>query len=624
MARVRHTTESFIEVAKQVHGDTFDYSNAEFKGIRVPVEITCKRHGSFMQDPYSHLKGAGCGRCKKITTVEDALAKFSEVHGDKYDYSKFTKWPGGTSKIQIGCPIHGEFSQTIAEHLKGSGCNECGKLKKAATLKKGVEEYIADARRVHGDKYDYSLWVPETTAWHNKVTIVCPEHGPFEQLLGSHIKGRGCERCGLAAASLKSRVTKDERIKQSVDLYGDVYDYSKVGDGVPNMDPITIRCKVHDVESNTTWNQHLSAGVQCPQCVADRKRKYELETYGVEHHKQRHLGPDVLSKLNDVDWLTEQNHVHQLSITGIAEKLGCWYAVINDRFQKFNIPIKTVTGSSQGERDLRDELAKHVEVVSNTREIIAPLELDIYIPSHNLAIEYCGLYWHSDKFRDRNYHLNKLDACEAKGIRLITIFEDEWLADSNRVIRKILNILGLDQSIKVHARSCTVVELTAQQKREFFDQHHIQGSGPGSVTYGLVHEGVIVAAMTFIKQPGGRWDLNRFATSTRIPGGFSKLLTHFKRSHQWSEIVSFADRRWSEGDLYNKSGFTLEKVLPPDYYYTDTKIRKHKFNFRHKNLPKILGEQYNPNETEFQNMDCTQFLRIWNCGLLRYVTRSTS
>ena len=557
-------------------------------------------------------------------TVETFVQAAHKKHDNRYDYKHITQWTSNREKLTIVCPEHGEFQQTGADHLRGSGCPECSRIKKASSLSKNPDHFIARAREAHGDKYDYSHWVGSPISWHKKAVIVCPDHGPFEQLVGSHIKGRGCESCGKIQQAKSKIVPLSEWIARAREIHGDVYDYSNVADRIQNHVQFEVLCTVHNTCFTTTWNQHISSEVKCPQCMHEQKQSKELAEWGVHHHKQRHLGADALQIMNNPERLKSLNHDDGWTIQKIADHVGCNVTTMYERFKLFELPVKNDLHTSQGERDLREWLSQHVHLVANDRTLIHPQELDIVIPSHNLAVEYCGLYWHSDVYRDRNYHLRKLEACNARGIRLITIFEDEWKDRQHIVLSKLKSILGLDDAKLVHARKCQIVMMTREQKQSFFDQYHIQGSGPGSVTYGLVHEGVIVAAMTFIKQQGGRWDLNRFATSTRIPGGFSKLLAHFKRSHQWSEIVSFADRRWSEGDLYNKSGFTLEKVLPPDYYYTDTKIRKHKFNFRHKNLPKILGEQYNPNETEFQNMDRTQFLRIWNCGLLRYVTRSTN
>ena len=184
-----------------------------------------------------------------------------------------------------------------------------------------------------------------------------------------------------------------------------------------------------------------------------------------------------------------------------------------------------------------------------------------------------------------------------------------------------LSILGKDDRVRVFARKCKIINVPLDQKRKFFDEYHIQENGPGSISIGLEYNNNLVACMTFIVQPNGVMNLNRYATACQVVGGFSKLLKHFQSHYEWNEILSFADLRWSEGNMYNQNGFTLDKILPPDYEYVDltSMQRIHKFNFRHKNLPKMLGKLYNPSWSETQNTYNAGWYKIYNCGLLRYV-----
>lgn len=121
---------------------------------------------------------------------------------------------------------------------------------------------------------------------------------------------------------------------------------------------------------------------------------------------------------------------------------------------------------------------------------------------------------------------------------------------------------------------------------------------------------------------GGVYDLTRFASSCNVRGGFSKMLTYFSRNYNWSEIYTFADRRWSVGDLYLKCGFKIDKILKPDYRYIIGDERKHKFGFRHNRLEKIL-ESYDPSLTEHENCLNNNIHRIYDCGLIRFVVKNT-
>ena len=180
----------FIEEAREIHGDKYDYSKVEYKNNRTKICIICSEHGEFQQTPYKHLLGQGCPNCcgnKKLTT-EEFIEKACKIHGNKYDYSK-VKYVNSETKVCIICPKHGEFYQTPHSHLTGEGCPKCCK-----TLKTTTKEFIKKAREIHGDKYDYS----KVEYKNNKtpVCIICPEHGEFWQAPNNHLSQKqGCPKC---------------------------------------------------------------------------------------------------------------------------------------------------------------------------------------------------------------------------------------------------------------------------------------------------------------------------------------------------------------------------------------------------------------------------------------------
>lgn len=297
------------------------------------------------------------------------------------------------------------------------------------------------------------------------------------------------------------------------------------------------------------------------------------------------------------------------------EKLVQKYPIIQHQMQEHL--------SSQAERDIEQFITTIYdgEIITNTRSIISPLELDIYIPEFNFAIEYCGVFWHSEQQgKDRQYHKIKYQKCNDLNIQLLTIFSDEWEENSNLIKQTILHKLKLDITTSVYARNCKVTLPSKQEKSGFLNQYHIQGNGRGSVTIGLEHQHNIVALMTFIKRSDSVYELNRYATSRKVTGGFSKLLNAFINSTpNCEEIISFADLRWSAGNVYDKNGFKCDKVIPPDYYYSlDGRSRSHKFNFRRNKLKTILDD-FDVTKSEWENCRDHNILRIWDCGKKRYV-----
>ena len=207
------TTKEFIEKARKIHGDKYDYSKVKYIDSTTSVCIICPEHGEFWQVPASHLSGKGCGLCagNKLTTKE-FIEKARKVHGNKYDYSK-VNYIGSNSKVCIICPVHGEFWQKPNNHLNGNTCPVCSKILNVEKIKrkKGsyLEKFIEKARKVHGNKYDYSK--VNYTNNSTKVCIICPEHGEFWQTPSKHLQGHNCPICNESKLEEKTRILLKER-----------------------------------------------------------------------------------------------------------------------------------------------------------------------------------------------------------------------------------------------------------------------------------------------------------------------------------------------------------------------------------------------------------------------------
>lgn len=486
---------------------------------------------------------------------------------------------------------------------------------------KTKQDHLNFMIEVHGGLYTYDEWFNSDEPFTNKtkIPIKCAEHGIFYQTMNNHKCGAGCPVC--YGNNKKSK-------EQYIEIFNKVHSaklYSYDEWTVTRFDAhtkIPITCDVH----GTFWqsiNGHIR-GHGCPACKQSKMEASNLERYGRKNYNQAHIPLETLTTVADKQWLYDQHITQSKTISNIADELGVWPIVVHAQLTKHNIPVlhhQNIIGRSTAEKEIcafLDELGVHYE--TSNRTLIAPKELDIVIESHKVAIEYCGLYWHStaNPRMSPSYHKSKLTASNAAGYRLVTIFEDEWLNSADIVKSKICSILNKSQSPVVYARKTTVVKLSTAQKAAFFDQYHIQGNGPGSISYGLMHNNTLVAAMTFINQQK-EWNLNRYATACNVVGGFTKLLAHFKRNHQWSRIISFADLRYSVGHMYETCGFVLEATLPPDYYYVKGNKRIHKFNMRHKQLKVIMGDLYDPNVSESANTKQLGLHKIYNCGLLRYV-----
>lgn len=381
-------------------------------------------------------------------------------------------------------------------------------------------------------------------------------------------------------------------------------------DNVMKVDAIKEKAKT------TTIERYGVDNVMKLDSIKEDIKSTNLNRYGVHFSTQKHISTDSLIKLNDPIWLTNEHHNKKVTLSDIADTLGVRDCTVGEYFKLHDIQVKRHFQSS-AERELTDFLTNlNISFETRNRSIIGR-ELDIVIEGR-LAIEYNGLYWHSElsKKDAKTTHQVKYLLCKANNIRLLNIFENEWVNNKELIKKKILNILGYGNQHTVYARKTSIIEVSTKDKSAFFEANHIQGDGPSSINYGLVYDGELLACIGFIKQKN-QFILNRYATKCNIPGGFTKLLTHFENEYNTPHIVTFADLRWSNGDLYTKTNFTLDAELPPDYYWCKGIRLWHKFNWRHTSGLKMLPD-YDSNKTEVENMHQHGFYRIWDCGKLRF------
>ena len=218
----RKPFDEFVKLARETHGDKYEYVEHTYVGMKSPMTIICPEHGEFRQDPYAHIHGAGCAKCygryyNKQEAQERFIERCREVHGDKYDYSK-TVYTGHHNKVTITChqldefgKEHGDFIQEAARHVNGFGCKKCAKQYMDRDL------FIKRANVIHDNYYSYDKC--EYVNNHTKTTITCPEHGDFMQIPNSHLNGMGCPLC--KTSHLERDI--DKELKKTGSLY--IYQY---------------------------------------------------------------------------------------------------------------------------------------------------------------------------------------------------------------------------------------------------------------------------------------------------------------------------------------------------------------------------------------------------------------
>lgn len=546
----------------------------------------------------------------KTQTTPEVIAKFRKKHGDKYDYSK-VDFQGSHTKVTIICPDHGEFQQTPAIHIRKSGCPECGKIQKGKSRRLSPKAWIEKARAVHGDRYDYTPTVYTTNR--SKVTVNCRIHGAFDILPDNHLKGSGCRICGLSS---DKQLNGFDPTKEFRAVHGDRYDYSSfIYEGSHQKSKII--CPEHG-PFEQSYYVHKS-GHGCPEC--GRKNSIVGRT-----HTQKEIIDRFTAIHGDRYDYSRVRFVHiEQPVTIVCADHGEFQQLPKAHFNGSGCTACTHVGPSKAETQIGDFIEQlGFRVIRNTRSLIGPKEIDIYIPDANLAIEYCGLYWHGERSgKDQSYHQSTMELLNQKGIDLITIFEDEWLGKPEVVKTIIQTRLGKSPQ-GVGGRKLTIRDTSPGDSRKFLNLHHIQGAATGSVHLGAYDGDELVGLMLFgnpTRQTSSyEWELKRFVANGKIyPGMMSKLFGHFIKTYHPESIVSFSDNRWFNGTSYSQLGFHKDGEIASDYYYHRMGIRYNKSRFRKAGIQRYHPEIYDEKLTERVMMEMTGYDRIWDCGKIRWV-----
>ena len=359
-----------------------------------------------------------------------------------------------------------------------------------------------------------------------------------------------------------------------------------------------------------------------------------LEKYGVKTNLERpeiilklkkpKVSEEILSFLTDKEWMYEQYVTMSRTSVEIGDELGCSYYTVLDYLRKLNIEINYYRCTSKEETQIKEYIESFgVTVIQSDRtKLGSRLELDLYMPDYNFSIEMNGSYWHSFSYKEsqdeRNKHKRKSVIAKSVGISLLQITDIEWITNKELVQSMIRNKLGL--SIKIHARKCIVQKITYKDYRSFCLANHISNLAKASRVYGLVDtSGEILSILSFASSRFKNkedWEIIRFCTKQgyTIRGGFSKLLSKFIKDENPKSIGTYSDNRYGNGGVYESNGFTHIKSSGPGYCWTDTQVMMNRYLCQNKKLPKLLGDKYDPNKSEADNMFNSKYRRMWDAG----------
>lgn len=612
------TNEIFIKRARDIHGDKYNYSKVSYKNFKTKVIIICPIHGEFEQRPDHHLNKVGCKQCgfkngsnKHRYTLEQFINKARKIHGIKYDYSR-VNYTSNNTKVIIICPEHGEFEQTPGSHTNGSGCPQCSREATTKAISHTKESFVEKAKEIHGDKYDYSK--VDYKNLDSRIIIICPKHGEFIQKASQHLRGNKCRKCSIENRSHN----KNKFIERARKIHGYKYNYSKV---ICNnlKDKVIIICPEHGEFVQKAQHHINKRSNGCPECGLRRKSLRLTKDQFIEKSKEVHKDKYDYSKINYISLMNNvsilcpehgeflQRAGHHIGGSGCP---SC-PAIISSDHQEIMDYIKSISDT---------------EIKTNDRQAISPYELDIYLPEYNFAIEHHGLYWHSygqqESPSDKKKHQHKHQLCVDNNIKLYQILENEWFHPSTKEILKSKIKLSLGMGNKIYARKCSVRELDNNEYREFMSKYHMQGNRSASVRIGLFYQDELISVMSFNKHPKYEWEITRFAskTDTIIVGGASKLFKYFNVNYNPGQILTYADRRYSDGNLYRKLGFKFDGFTDPNYFYMrNGEIFSRQQFQKHKLRDKL--EDFDQTLSESANMFNNGYRRMWDAGHYRFLWR---
>lgn len=437
----------------------------------------------------------------------------------------------------------------------------------------------------------------------------------------------------------KSKTVKEKSIQTCLEKYKKEYAFQAE----------TVKEKIRETSLERYGVEHPMKS----ESVKARQKSVILERYGVEYPMQspeakeksketclQKYGADNISRSEYFQELMfrqnfEKFHKHiedftsefvrgrfvenfHFKIKEFSEYFNIGSRVVANRFKKKlgiteqnddNLEL----GYSQAEKELYDSINVSNKL-HNIRSVIPPLELDIFLPDYNLGIEYNGVHYHSEQFKPKGYHIFKTKECEKKGIQLLQIFDFE----DPDIWRSVISG-KIGQNTRIFARKCTLREISALECEMFLKENHLQGSCPAKYRYGLFYGNDLVQVMTFGKprfNKGFDFELLRLASKkyVTVVGGASRLLKHFRESHQGS-IISYCNRRFSKGDVYRKLGFALTGVTDVGYFWckNDTVLSRYQCQ---KHLLKDLLETFDPLKSESENLKASGYFRVYDCGNL--------
>lgn len=455
-------------------------------------------------------------------------------------------------------------------------------------------------------------------------------------------------KCAAASGVLKERMVETNLEKYGVEFVSqtDAFIQKRNATNAERFDGgHPMRSEHHKEKFKTTMLEKYGVEyAQQSEAIKEKTKKSNFEKFGFDNPmKNKETAEKVSTALRQrnlekgfkmgvfgfsssaVDILSDKEKLSELykevpSTTAIATIIGVSAETVRRRINEHGIEISHT--SSVMETELYEYIRSIYKgtIIRNSRKIIDGYEIDIFLPEEKIGFEFNGVYWHSSVHKEKSYHQKKSLKCAENGILLIHVWEDDWVLKKEVVKNKIKSKLS-KQEERVYARKTVVKEVERYEIEHILENYHIQGKTTASKWYALMYDGQPVATIGIKNIGDGVWDLVRFASSVSVVGGFSKLLSHFKKSNDWSEIITFAHMDYSVGGMYEKSGFERHSITQPALWYVRRGVRHRREKFMKHKLPDIMGDLFDETMTEWENMLKIGYVRLFDAGSIKYVMK---
>jgi very-short-patch-repair endonuclease len=599
VSNVYHYKSRFIEKSIKKHSNKYDYSLVNYINSTTKVEVICKEHGSFWVRPDAHIRKVGCPSCNGGIKYDKEIfiEKANTVHNNLYDYSD-VEYINSSSKVKITCRIHGSFRMVPRNHLMGQKCPSCSGVKRRTT-----ESFIRESSIIHNQKYDYSLVNYKNNL--KKVEIICKEHGKFLQTPKDHLRGHGCNKC----SNFSSGERKIEKILSDINIkFIREYKFDECVSKNETRLPFDFYLPDFRILIEYDGKQHFEPVDKFggEDAFLNLKKNDSIRNKWCELNNIKLIRIGYKNENNDIKYLLD--YLNNIINSNIIKE---------SKLEKTEFDISLILNT-------KSEILKYLKDNYNNSIIIDYMvdgfKLDFYLPDNKIGIRILSNFKNSEN----NSNWKSQKKVSELDIKVIQIFEDNWINKNDIVKSRLCNILKTNK--KIGSRECKIVEIDSKTTMSFLNKNHLQGGIGSSVKIGLEYRGELVSVMTFgklrknlgSKSVDGEWELIRFCNKNKLTviGSASKLFNFFIKKYKPNRIISYADKLWSNNDnVYEKIGMFKVSESKPSYFYILGNKRVGRFSLR-KDVLVSMG--FSNKLTEREICYNNGVYRIYDAGSFKY------